>query len=375
MEGTKPRTASTIGMFDLLKGVGMLMIVFAHTAELYPLGLFGSGGLSVSGFGLFIYREALMAAFYIASGYGFRQRSVGKCIQQQCKLILKPYFFTAVCTTALHFVIHYKTFGYMPGTLEENSKVLGGFLLGLPHTAEYAGKVYFSSGPMWYLLALMMGWILLDILFNAFPERYLPFAVTATAVLGWGTCLVWELPFSISQGMVIVPYLYIGHLIKKTRLLERPIPKWLVGVILASTLAVALGAWAAGSTDCISLGEWTLGPLSIFLDGAVGCGLVLVFLRWNRGRGPIVTGLEAVGRRSLQIFCVHTVELTAIPWYLFAQQFEGRPLQGLLAQYILSVASIWLICEVLLRGRALWLRVFPSRRKQLAPARRYVSRH
>lgn len=45
MEGTKPRTASTIGMFDLLKGVGMLMIVFAHTAELYPLGLFGSGGL------------------------------------------------------------------------------------------------------------------------------------------------------------------------------------------------------------------------------------------------------------------------------------------------------------------------------------------
>ena len=45
--------------------------------------------------------------------------------------------------------------------------------------------------------------------------------------------------------MVIVPYLYIGHLIKKTRLLERPIPKWLVGVILASTLAVALGAWAA----------------------------------------------------------------------------------------------------------------------------------
>ena len=25
-------------MFDLLKGIGMLAIVFAHTAELYPLG-------------------------------------------------------------------------------------------------------------------------------------------------------------------------------------------------------------------------------------------------------------------------------------------------------------------------------------------------
>ena len=35
MEGTKPRTASSLGMFDLLKGVGMLLIVFAHTSELY----------------------------------------------------------------------------------------------------------------------------------------------------------------------------------------------------------------------------------------------------------------------------------------------------------------------------------------------------
>ena len=37
MEGTKPRTASSIGMFDMLKGAGMLTIVFAHTAELYPM--------------------------------------------------------------------------------------------------------------------------------------------------------------------------------------------------------------------------------------------------------------------------------------------------------------------------------------------------
>ncbi len=158
-------------------------------------------------------------------------------------------------------MIHYKTFGYMPGTLEENSKVLGGFCWVCPY-GRVCGQGVFSSELMWYLLALMMGWILLDILFNAFPERYLPFAVAATAVLGWGTCLVWELPFSISQGMVIVPYLYIGHLIKNTAA-GAPDPKWLVGVILASTLAVALGAWAAGSTDS-SLWKWTLGPLSIF---------------------------------------------------------------------------------------------------------------
>ena len=36
MEGTKPRTASSIGMFDMLKGAGMLIIVFAHTAGFIP---------------------------------------------------------------------------------------------------------------------------------------------------------------------------------------------------------------------------------------------------------------------------------------------------------------------------------------------------
>ena len=76
MEGTKPRTASSIGMFDMLKGAGMLTIVFAHTAELYPMQ--AVSGLSLTAFFPFIYREALMAAFFIASGYGFRKRSIHK---------------------------------------------------------------------------------------------------------------------------------------------------------------------------------------------------------------------------------------------------------------------------------------------------------
>ena len=67
MEGTKPRTVSSLGMFDLLKGIGMLAIVFAHTAELYPL---GTNDVTPFAFALFAYREALMAAFFIASGYG-----------------------------------------------------------------------------------------------------------------------------------------------------------------------------------------------------------------------------------------------------------------------------------------------------------------
>ena len=89
MEGTKPRTANSLGMFDFLKGIGMLTIVFAHSAELYPVG--ATTTITPMTFYLFAYRESLMAAFYIASGYGFRKRSIGKCIDQQVKTLLKPY--------------------------------------------------------------------------------------------------------------------------------------------------------------------------------------------------------------------------------------------------------------------------------------------
>ena len=88
MKGTKARTVNTLGMFDLFKGIGMATVIFVHTAESYSIDL--GGGLSVTSFLLFIYREALMSAFYIASGYGFRKRSVGKCVQQQLRASCRP---------------------------------------------------------------------------------------------------------------------------------------------------------------------------------------------------------------------------------------------------------------------------------------------
>ena len=338
MEGTKPRTVSSLGMFDLLKGVGMLLIVFAHTSELYPVGDIST--ITPVTFFLFAYRESLMAAFYIASGYGFRKRSIGKCIQQQLRALLKPYCITAVCTSLLHLLCHYMAFHYFPSSVTETLKVAGGFLLGLPHTTTYAGQQFFSTGPMWYLLSLLIGWVLLDAILNIFPEKYTHWAVLGIMLLGWGTTLVWELPFSLSQGAVIVPYLYIGYLAKKRRLFETPLSGRAKAGLIASALGVVAGVLLTQSTDCVSLGEWTMGPLSILLDGAVGYGIIRLFLKWQRRvDGPISHAIEWVGRRSLFIFCIHTVELTAIPWYLMAAKYADHPVQGMLLQFVFSLVS------------------------------------
>lgn len=374
MEGTKPRTASSLGMFDLLKGVGMLLIVFAHTSELYPVGDIST--ITPVTFFLFAYRESLMAAFYIASGYGFRKRSIGKCISQQFKTLFKPYAYTGFATTIAHFVIHYKTFGNWNNAVYETYKVLGGFVLGLPHTATYFGQEFFSCGPMWYLLALMIGWILLDIILNIFPESYIKWAVLGTMLLGWGISLVWEAPFCIAQGMVTVPYLYIGFLAKKKRLFEKKFRPLAILGLLAAALGVALGVLLTGKTDCVSLGEWTMGPVSILLDGIVGLGFIVLFMKVQRLLdNPVTHLIEAVGRRSLYIFCIHTVELTAVPWYLMVQKYAAAPTKGLWLQYAVSLGSIFLLCEILLRRRDVMLKFFPARRRHFAGHQRYVAKH
>ena len=371
METTKPRTVSSIGMFDMLKGAGMLSIVLGHTVELYPLQL--SNGLSLTAFFCFIYRETLMAAFFIASGYGFRKRSIHKCIHQQLKSLLKPFCYTAVFTTVLHFIIHYKTFHYLPGSLTESIKVAGGFLLGLPHTATYFGQEFFSCGPMWYLLALLVGWILLDVILNIFPERYVSWAVGGAALLGWGASLAWELPFCLIQGAVITPYLYLGYLAKRQHWLDQPLSRRMSCILWAAVLLIPVAAFATGSTDCVSMAEWTLGPISILLDGLAGLLFVRLFLRLNRHRNALVSFFEAVGRRSLYIFCIHTVEIIAIPWYLMVARFSDRPVLGMWLQYAIALGSIWLVCELLRARRALIIRFFPARRK--SPAVHYTARH
>lgn len=372
MEGTKPRTASSLGMFDLLKGIGMLAIVFAHTAELYPL---GADDVTPFAFALFAYRESLMAAFFIASGYGFRKRSIHKCIEQQVKTLLKPYLYTAAATTILHGIIHHAAFGDWTAAITQSGKVLGGFLLGLPHTATYFGVEFFSCGPMWYLVALMLAWIFLDVLLDVFPEQYINWAVAGITLLGWGITLVWEAPFCIAQGMVSVPYLYIGYLAKKRRLFEKPFSGRAKLGFAAAMLGVLIGVLLTQSTDCVSLGEWTMGPLSILLNGVVGYGIIRLFLKWQRQvDGPISHAFEWVGRRSLFIFCIHTVELTAIPWYLMAAQYADHPVQGMLLQYVFSLVSILVVIELLMRRRELkWrLRAGQSADK---PRRRSKTRH
>ena len=99
--------------------------------------------------------------------------------------------------------------------------------------------------------------------------------------------------------------------------------------MLAAAAAVAALVLLTQSTDCVSMAVWTMGPLSILLDAVTGLGILSLVMWFQRRVDNAATrAIQAVGRRSLYIFCIHTVELTAIPWYHMPPKFAAHPVLG-----------------------------------------------
>ena len=194
--------------------------------------------------------------------------------------------------------------------------------------------------------------------------------------LGWGITLAWNAPFCIAQGMVVVPYLYLGFLAKKHKLFEKPFSRRLKRSLWAAFVLVGVIVVLTQRTDCVSLGEWTIGPFSILLDSAVGLGLLATFLKVQRKFDNVFTrAVQSIGRRSLYIFCVHTVELTAIPWYLMADKFVDMQTVGLVIQFAVSLGSVLLVCELLSRRRDWKIQRAAQQRRRAEAHKPYVARH
>lgn len=140
--------------------------------------------------------------------------------------------------------------------------------------------------------------------------------------------------------------------------------------------AVAVLVLLTQSTDCVSMAQWNFGPVSILLDAGAGLGILSMVLWFQRRVDNFVTrGIQAIGRRSLYIFCIHTVELTAIPWYLMPPKFAAHPVLGVVLQFTLSMGSVLLFCELLLRWKDRRFRRTVAAKSREAQPRQYAAKH
>lgn len=358
MSEKKFKVKNTAGMFDLIKGVTMLVVIYVHTYSLFPLTFvfkntyqadFESSmdlllvpHILITIYSMFVC--ALMPLFFSVSGYGIRKMSFKKSVCKQAKTLLYPYIVTTIITTILHLCTHYTLYRYLPDSVKETCRIAGGFLLGLSKTSEYNGVKIFSCGPIWYILALFWGLIIFNLLLNYLEEKYLPYASLAIAFVGWLLSLGNTVPWCISQGLVAVFYICLGYFAKKKKWFTEGVSKRATIILLLLTVFPDMVIRFVGVIDGMADNVYPFSILTILINGFVGLFTIALFLQLNRFSGIITSFLRKIGRYSIYVLCVHTIEMMGFPYYYFANKWTGNVAVGSTLLYVIRAGIDIAIC-------------------------------
>ena len=322
MPKKKIELKNSLGMFDLLKGFIMILVMLSHTYGLFDF--VDENGNYISQIGipvLFIIviltavGKAAMPALFFMSGYGFRKMSFSKCLKKQADTLLKPYCVTAIVATSIFLVVTYLThLGWLRYTIKETIKVFFGFVLGMPKDVTINGIYISTSGHIWFLIALIVGNILFNFLLSHFDGRKLLVVSFIIACIGCVVGIFVTVPWSITQAMVAVLYICLGYFTKKNKMIKGANTKKTV-IIMAviSIIAIIISTM----TDFnMALSMYPLGPLSIVVFGLFGIAITYFALYLNVLNGPISRIIRRIGHLSLYVLCIHGIEYIGFGRYL-----------------------------------------------------------
>ena len=303
---------NTLGMFELVKGVVLFMMLFAHTYLTAVDSAEINAGLYIFLSLFVIVGEATMPALFIISGYGYRKTEVKKNAIKQAKNLLFPYAITAIIAVLVRFIFYSVYYGNWIYSVKESLRLLAGSILGFPLDRYVFGKEITWCGPTWFLLALFVGNVVFSFLICKFEDKKLLVASFITACLGWLISLLGTVPFAFSQGLVATFYIGVGYYIKKNKLFITPISrKKKVSLGLASFVIVLTikGFWGAFN---MAYSIYTYGPISILAIGFWAVMIIYFFLHMNKYCNKFTSYVRSIGRYSLYLLCIHTVEMMGV---------------------------------------------------------------
>lgn len=331
MKKYRSKNTSAIGYFNLLRGYGMVFVLFFHTRILYFVRRQDNlGPLTITGAGL-------MMMFFIVSGFGFYKRKPQRCFKTQCNLIIVPYI--GMCIFILLERVIYDLIRGIPFS-ENGANLVATYLFGLcvyPERSIYGIPVSFV-GLFWFLLSLFVGWVVYNQISQINDIRIVRLCVISCVLLGWLLPLLSDLwPYCIPQGLLVVGCLCIGESIRKHKLIDNHFSPFiytiaLVWICVSEIMGggdMGTNTWKLGIFDIIS--AYLIGILFIKTYTIIYC-----YIPDNK----FTRALEAIGGESFLVFCIHGVERVTIPWYVI-QRYIRNPYLGTLVYFVLRCIFIY----------------------------------
>lgn len=244
-----------------------------------------------------------MPFFFMLSGLFFKDYGGLKTIVKKINQLIVPFLF--------FYTISYLI--YVGVTLAAGADI----------SLSYFSFVYSKeivNVALWFLLALFWANISFLIIFKISKNLYI-LGILSIFISAIGIYLFSnsdkQLPLFIDSGLCVLPFFYLGYLLKSTDILypnrlDRYAPLIIIGLLL-----MAFGCFLFGDSPNIGFGSVSIfgNPFLFFLSAA---SIVMAFILICKKIG-VVKGVRYIGRYSLIILSVHITITSVIS--LSAKQF------------------------------------------------------
>ena len=293
-------TGARLAFLDVAKGIGMVLVVFAHV-NFTP--------------GLLIYAYSFhMPLFFILSGMLYnkdRYTSFSSLVRRKLETLVCPYIFFSLLALLFSMAADYLRVGMAGLAFKE-------YLLSFGRIVLSQGSQTIVNAALWFLTCLFV----VEALYYWISKLKTVLIVVISvglSCIGWlleAGCLGFDssiLPWSLDSALFCMGFFALGHLLGDTvkkgvsYIAENKykvlICLGVLGVCLAVQIPVAF--W----NGKVSIGSKNLGNgLLLYITGIFGTGgLLAISILLMKSRF-----LSYCGRNSLYILCIHWIILNAI---------------------------------------------------------------
>ena len=300
------------GMFDVAKGILMLMVILGHQKGFFQTFLLIDNlFISSMSFGEH-YDVVIMGLFFIMAGYSTHiEKDMKLYIKKNSKAILIPYFLTMVVLIVLRAIRYFCSGEF---TIQIISPIALGFLYGngIAGSKLFGTLTMESVGAAWFLLALFWSGFIHQLLLRINHSKVrviLAGSLTIAAVL-FPDAHQFQVPWCIVPGCTAVGFREIGRLMKTHKMLYKKINWPFTGMAISLTIILHFISNAKFWSNV-----WQFGILDYLSAAAAGVVLLQLYIKSELAVARFTDGLAYIGRYSLYFFCLHNVEMLLFPWY------------------------------------------------------------
>lgn len=326
-------------MFDFVKGLAMLAVVFVHSGTV----------ADVDTYPIVLIRSVVVAVFFMASGFWLRKRKLKTGVRLAARQLLVPYGITLAIIMAVGF-LHRLVTNNLSNYVE---------LFLMPVLKRGAGP---RTGALWFLLAMFWTWCMYYLLMKLKDERVRIAVVAAAAILGLALLPLHDYTYLLPQALVMLPYIYGGYWIREKGLFDKKVPLWLLFAMSVPALVIA----AFGKIDVI-MDVADFGLLNIAVQLLFGFAVIYLSLFINQKDWKWPEWIMYIGRHSLWILCIHSIEMSVFPWDILWKFVDPGSVIGILAHFVIRFTGIMVGCFALRKGQSLlhkWKKKHTNKQKR-----------